>query len=251
MPKIAKTVCNLFLGAVAGFALSLALTAVPMAGIRRIFFRQTPEIIALLLIAYTWAIVFARLFACDPQRRRFLLGTNQEPVSPKDEEGLGLIRRVLRLSGRIALPAGLFFFFLYCASIALCQRLHMLLITQSGIIPYDVVRIAGIAVIVAGCGLQLKAVLSSFRGTETSQGDFSPSANFHLRHPVLLGWLLVLVGMPLAFGVWMPLVGIPGIYIVLRSWVCEQEEQLKELFGDSYTNFQRQTWRLIPFTAKG
>jgi protein-S-isoprenylcysteine O-methyltransferase Ste14 len=251
MPKIVRAVCQSLAGVVTGFVLALALTAVPMAGIRRMFFTQTPEIIALLLIAYTWAIVFARLFACDPQRRRFLLGTNQELACAKDEQKLGLVRRVLRLSGRVAVPAGLFFFFLYCASIALCQRLHLLLITQSGIIPYDVVRIAGIAVIVAGCGLQLKAVLTSFRGTETSQGDFSPSANFHLRHPVLLGWLLVLVGMPLTFGVWMPLVGIPGIYIVLRSWVGEQEERLKELFGDSYANFQHQTWRLIPFTAKG
>ncbi len=70
----------------------------------------------------------------------------------------------------------------------------------------------------------------------------------HVRHPSYLGALIAFAGFGLALGNGFSLLVIvlvtPAIYLYR---IREEEGALSEAFGDSYREYCRHTWRLIPW----
>lgn len=70
----------------------------------------------------------------------------------------------------------------------------------------------------------------------------------HVRHPSYLGALIAFAGFGLALGNGFSLLVIvlvtPAIYL---HRIREEESALGEAFGDSYREYCRRTWRLIPW----
>ncbi len=125
------------------------------------------------------------------------------------------------------------FFFLYFSANALSQRLHFCLITGTN---YEVEAVRGVGLLIcltAGI-LQTLALLKPEL--------YSQSAR-RLKHPCLFATLLFLTGVPEVFGTWFTLVGIPGIFVVMKwTAACLETEPNTELHPDILSH-----WRLIPF----
>lgn len=69
-----------------------------------------------------------------------------------------------------------------------------------------------------------------------------------IRHPGYLGVLLGSMGGGLATSNWMVIVTILVTkFIGLGYRIYSEEEMLKTAFGDKYTAYMKNTWRLIPF----
>jgi len=68
----------------------------------------------------------------------------------------------------------------------------------------------------------------------------------HIRHPMYLGVLIVMAGMPLVFRSW--LVILVTILTLAFVWVRMRQEErlLGEHFGSEFESYRRHTWRLLP-----
>lgn len=139
------------------------------------------------------------------------------------------------------------FLFLYIAAAALCEKLN------TGTLTGDIWRYLGLLIFTAGAVLriraiaQLKTLHSGFVTIQSNHHLVKTGLYSRLRHPSYLAVLVLLVGIPLIFNTWFPLLAIPGAAVAL-SWRINDEEQLLcEYLGQEYLDYQRQTWRLIPF----
>lgn len=255
-----RNLVNGILAAIAGAACAAVLCIVPYVGIRRalpVADLQWQEVACWVILVLAAAIGLGRIYSADAKLRLATLANLElaadfaahKPSASGKERALlppWAASVWLKLSRRSALIGGLLYVFLYNASIALCLRLHLLQIPDQPLL-LAVLRPIGLALVVAGVAFQLKAVFSSFAQPLSSARLISVCKT---RHPILFGWILILAGLPLAFGVWMPIVAIPGVFVGL-NWRLEQKEMaLKELLGDDYIKLQTTTWRLVPFIGK-
>lgn len=69
-----------------------------------------------------------------------------------------------------------------------------------------------------------------------------------IRHPGYLGTFLMEIGACLAIANWVILIVIAVIGVLSRVYRIQvEEEMLKTVFGEQYTLYSQETWRLIPF----
>lgn len=68
-----------------------------------------------------------------------------------------------------------------------------------------------------------------------------------VRHPEAAGALLAFLGLPLAFGCWLPLLALPGIVVLLKWHISDKEAFLISQLGEPYLQYRKESWNLIPF----
>lgn len=171
-------------------------------------------------------------------------------------------KRVLRLG----LPIALFF---YAASATLCTKLNV------GALDYEWTRDAGVGIVGVSLVLNLLSSLSSplfVRGDESctvvtpgegeehdspaiqpTQPDFS-AEKFEvrgvwrfLRYPDRFSILVMLSGLTLALGTWVPLLGLPGLFVAFKWETSDLESFRISQFGDAYLNYRKTSCALLPF----
>lgn len=89
-------------------------------------------------------------------------------------------------------------------------------------------------------------------GIRQAHGDVRPPAFRvvgpfrYVRHPIYLGWILIVFGAPLMTVDRLLWAVVSTAYLLLAiPW---EEQSLVETFGDTYRDYQRQVrWRVIPF----
>ena len=70
----------------------------------------------------------------------------------------------------------------------------------------------------------------------------------YLRHPSYAGSLLTFAGLGLALGNWLSLLlAVCGALVGFTRRIRIEEATLHAHFGEDYTAYARQTWRLLPF----
>jgi protein-S-isoprenylcysteine O-methyltransferase Ste14 len=147
---------------------------------------------------------------------------------------------------RVPILIGYVFVFLFCASIALCLRLHSCLFPADNL-PLDaLIRTIGLGIILLGTIIQIKSIGKSRKERSNDLDWTAATPILNVRHPILLSWLLILTGLPAAFGVWMPLCAIPGFFVGITWWLRHEETRLKSNLGPKYEEFLARTQRLIP-----
>lgn len=142
------------------------------------------------------------------------------------------------------------FLFLYVASTVLAQRMHIFLVS-------DQVRSFGIVLSVVSLVLTFwtRLTIPEFlQSTKVAEGDdFSSSALStngpwrFLRYPERSLSLLMLAGLGLSFGSWLPLLSLPGAFIALKWEISDMESFRKSQLGAAYLVYSKTNWRLIPY----
>ena len=81
---------------------------------------------------------------------------------------------------------------------------------------------------------------------DASSPRFRVVGHYHLvRHPIYLGWLLLVFGVPHMTGTRLTFAVISSAYLIVA--IPFEEQSLIETFGDDYRNYQQAVrWRLIP-----
>lgn len=136
--------------------------------------------------------------------------------------------------------------YLYIACAALCERLNF------GTLPYTWFRYLGLALVLAGTIVRVMAIAKLGRfhsGYVALQSDhvlIKDGPYKQIRHPSYLGGLIALVGTPLVFSAWLPLVAVPGMFVIIKWRIEDEEEFLANELGSQYEEYQRATWKLIP-----
>ncbi|MBI1270133.1 hypothetical protein GC174_06860 [bacterium] len=69
--------------------------------------------------------------------------------------------------------------------------------------------------------VEKKSEIRSLSDIEVDRGHIPPvSLSFFRRHPICLGWIVFMAGLPLVFQAWFPLLAIPGIFVCF-NWLFE------------------------------
>ncbi len=68
-----------------------------------------------------------------------------------------------------------------------------------------------------------------------------------VRYPDASGKLLSLCGIPLCFSAWLPLLAMPGIIVLLKWHISDQESYRISQLGESYLAYKKRTWHFLPF----
>jgi protein-S-isoprenylcysteine O-methyltransferase Ste14 len=228
-----------FRGAVVGMLLGAGVSIVPVCGIRKTVDLVINEPTQLIFFA-EWIIVSA--ITGGALLPKLVLGDPLIQELPDLSPGKRLLRRLI-------MPfSALLFLLLYFAANALCQRLDMGVVNGDAA-STQIFRYAGLVIASAGLALQSYSLLSKSpsKPNSESEDNFAPAAVFGLRHPCFFAVIVTLTGLPILMGTWYPLFAVPGIFIVMKWIVTEQERVLREKFGDRYAEFQARTKRLIPY----
>lgn len=251
---------NFIRGSLCGALIAAAVVLMPMIGVKRglngaLAHWQEYSTICVLLAAS--GVIGGAICGADPQVRSMLLGGNLALASQfaiasstGDDGETGATRKRKmwqRISRHWSACTATVFVFLYCAAIALCQRLHLGTLNELSPIALDVCRVLGLALVIGGCALAIRAVLSSFWNPVRNKELARFTSIFRLRHPIFFGSLIVLSGLPLSFSTWLPLLAIPGMFIGLKWYLRYAESSLLEKFGDEYSRYQAETWFLLPY----
>ena len=70
----------------------------------------------------------------------------------------------------------------------------------------------------------------------------------YLRHPGYLGLIMIWTGASIASNNWLIFVFVTLSSILVYHYRMESEEQmLISAFGESYINYKKRTWRLVPW----
>jgi protein-S-isoprenylcysteine O-methyltransferase Ste14 len=139
------------------------------------------------------------------------------------------------------------FFFLYVGCAALCERINF------GVFPIAagfVVRTIGIIMVVGGMALRLWAQRSApidLNPEKPLDTGFPTGPHKVLRHPDAAGKLLSLLGLPFVFNAWVPVFALPGIVILLKWYISDQEAFRISQLGEPYLEYRKKTWNLIPY----
>lgn len=151
------------------------------------------------------------------------------------------------------------FFFLYVACSALCERISV------GLFPTSInatMRTIAIVIVVSGMVLRIAAQSSSpidLAPSETAPESESETPQIMLpptfpsgphkwiRHPDAAGRLVSLLGLPLVFNAWLPLLALPGIVTLLKWHISDQEAFRISQLGEPYLEYRKKTWNLIPY----
>lgn len=171
-------------------------------------------------------------------------------------------KRVLRLG----LPIALFF---YAASATLCTKLNV------GALDYEWARNIGVGILGISLVLSLFSSLSLplfVRGDESctvvtpvDSDDADSSAiaptlpdfsveKFEvrgiwrfLRYPDRFSIMVMLAGLTLALGTWVPLLGLPGLFVAFKWETSDLESFRISQFGDAYLDYRKTSCALLPF----
>ncbi len=243
MPALHKNsyrIWLIFRGALLGILLGAAMSVLPICGIRRAtqpVFSQPAQVI----FFAEWLIVCA--ITGGVLLPKFAFG---DPLLDSLPESLGKPKRLFK---QLMMPvAALLFLLLYFAASGLCQRLDMGVI-RGGQTTVQIFRFLGLSIATAGLLLQSYALLASAKANSTleSGNGYVHSPFLKLRHPCFFATLVTLIGIPLVLGTWYPLFALPGIFIVMKWIVAEQEKVLLEKLGAAYEQYQSSTRRLLPY----
>ena len=230
----------IFRGAIFGLLIGAAISIVPICGIRRTAGLVLSEPAQVIFFA-EWLIVSA--ITGGALLPKLVLG---DPLLPSFPE---TVSRQKRLFKQLIMPvSAMLFLSLYFAANGLCQRLDMGVIHSDAIINQSF-RYLGLLITTAGLSIQGYALISSGRlkSDSDSGNGYMRSPVLKLRHPCFFATLVALTGIPLVMGTWYPLFAIPGIFIVMKWIIIEQERVLIEKFETTYEQFQSNTRRLLPF----
>jgi protein-S-isoprenylcysteine O-methyltransferase Ste14 len=117
----------------------------------------------------------------------------------------------------------------------------------------DAWLVVGLVVMWAGLALRvwsIAALGAEFRTTvevEAGQQLVERGPYHVVRHPSYSGIVLLAAGYGLVTGVWPALlVAVIGPTLVLIRRIQVEERALAETMGDTYRDYQRRTWRLVP-----
>ncbi len=118
------------------------------------------------------------------------------------------------LTRKAVLAIGYLFFYTACA--ALCQRIGLtaFIVDTYPYEPHNFSAFCCPLTTIPGTILICLAAMH-FVTTAISQSKDSAVSNKHA-HSFYLSWLLFLSGIPLIFGVWLPLVAMPGAWVITR-----------------------------------
>jgi len=105
-----------------------------------------------------------------------------------------------------------------------------------------IVRYIGLALVVIGFLLGLSAAMA-FRQARTTLDPYHPVSNIvtsgvygFSRNPIYLGFLLMVIGIPLNFGTYWGVILAPIFILLCNKLVIEHEEAyLEKRFGETYT----------------
>ncbi len=228
-----------FRGAVLGLLIGVGISFVPICGIRKSADLVLSEP-AQLIFFVEWLIVSA--ITGGALLPKFILG---DPLLQNFPETTNRLKRVFK---QLIMPvSAMIFLLLYFAASGLCQRLDMGVVHGEATIT-QVFRYVGLLIATGGLGIQTYALISSARAKEDPDcgNGYMRSPILKLRHPCFFATLVALTGIPMVMGTWYPLFAIPGIFIVMKWIITEQERILIEKFGTPYTVFQSSTKRLLP-----
>lgn len=242
------------LGAVTGLLAFLILLVVPIAGVRGL---SRPEHLENLIGCWQETVLlFTTLLASTFAGAR--LGRNRHiaansPTAGKlsfslDEEHQDgdshsqpaskptLFSRLI--SGRTPVIAAVLYLVLYINCCILCQKL------QLGVVDIpsfnEIIKSVGVAFILAGLHFILRNLprkatdpalselsrLSLMAEAEGSSSHHVPATSwsFFSSHPICLGWMLLLSGLPLIYLAWFPLIAVPGIFVAM-NWIFGGQRQ--------------------------
>jgi len=147
---------------------------------------------------------------------------------------------------RWALPA---FLVLFVACSALCERLNVGLFRVDS----EIMRTLGILIILGGLAVRVSSqaampsALAEDKPEEAAVMAFPRGPHKLLRHPDAAGQLLILLGIPLVFNSWIPLLALPGVIVLLKWHISDQEAFRISQIGEPYLEYRKGTWNLIPF----
>ncbi|CAN5445455.1 hypothetical protein BH10CYA1_BH10CYA1_44450 [soil metagenome] len=242
VPATLKTPSQQYLflrGAVLGIIIGVGISFVPICGIRR----STDIVLgepAQVIFFVEWLIVSA--ITGGALLPKFILG---DPLLYSFPETVSRPKRVFK---QLLSPvSALVFLLLYFAACGLCQRVDMGVVHGDTIIT-QTFRYIGLLIATAGIAIQAYALFSSTHAKEDQESGsgYMRSPILKLRHPCFFATLVTLTGIPMVMGTWYPLFAIPGIFIIMKWIITEQERVLIEKFGTPYTVFQSRTVRLLP-----
>jgi protein-S-isoprenylcysteine O-methyltransferase len=113
---------------------------------------------------------------------------------------------------------------------------------------------AGITLMLAGIGLRQysMAILGKYFtfdvAVDQSHTLIEAGPYRYIRHPSYTGALLSLLGFGLALGNWAGIaVALSCMAIAYTYRIAVEENALSAALGDSYKQYRRRTWRLVPF----
>jgi len=148
--------------------------------------------------------------------------------------------------------AGPMFLVLYVGCSALSQRLTVAFIAG------ELIRTFGIAVCIVGILIRVWAHSNtpSLFTKQAQEGEdpgqpkiivMPTGPHKYIRYPDAAGRLIALLGLPLVFNTWLPLIALPGIMVLLKWHISDQEAFRISQLGESYVQYKKQTWNLVPF----
>jgi protein-S-isoprenylcysteine O-methyltransferase Ste14 len=114
--------------------------------------------------------------------------------------------------------------FLYIACSALCEHLHIALL-KSRILPNEFCPILGLIIIFLAFTTQISSLwqaTSSFSSTKQVLKKWT-FAKEPINHPIYLGWLIFLIGIPFLFSTWFTLIAWPGALVLIKWQVIKQK----------------------------
>ena len=117
-------------------------------------------------------------------------------------------------------------------------------------VPYLILACIGGVLIAVGIAVYIMA-LRTFnagyrKGLLVTEGAFSV-----VRHPIYAAWILCIIpGFAMVFHSW-PMLLVPLVaYVGFRLLISQEEEVLKQKFGDKYLNYKSRTREFFPCRKK-
>jgi methanethiol S-methyltransferase len=108
------------------------------------------------------------------------------------------------------------------------------------------IQVAGLLVTARAASVIDSLELAGVRQTATSPGAIKVAGPFRLvRHPIYLGWILMVFGAPTLTTNRLLFAAITSLYLIVAiPW---EEKSLVETHGDRYRTYQRSVrWRVVP-----
>ena len=120
-------------------------------------------------------------------------------------------------------------------------------VTGAAAIACAIVQLAGAAFIAKSVACIDALELAGIRSARVSDGSLQTSGPYRVvRHPLYLGWMLVVFGAAHMTADRLAFAAISSLYLVVA--VPWEERSLRQSFGNAYADYQRQVrWRVIPY----
>ncbi|HEY9784826.1 MAG TPA: hypothetical protein V6D17_05440 [Candidatus Obscuribacterales bacterium] len=227
------TLMRRLIGIACGSGLAFLIFVLPLAGLRRSWTlaAYAPDELALLLSA----LVAGGLSGALRARR------TADKAAPDSGKPTTLAQTAGKWLDRQAFTIiALFFVAFYTACSALCLRLRLFLITGNPLLDW-LLSLSGLFAFFSGSIIIVRA-LANDRDRPRAFECFGAT----IAHPIFFAWLLILSGIPLVVGTWLPLIGLPGVFIAMK-WQIHPDQQDFEDPLPELTDDGKKGWHLIPY----